>query len=386
MNNLLQKLKSKISRRTSLVLLPIIAAIKYHNDKNYDLALVDKGFASRMKSADAEEHKIVERIIRAYNKAKAAQKNLSEIFQVSNEWLPIYNRYMGNIIDALTKENAAKVSEIYGNFMRDDCSTGLQGLPLDMKKCFFSGKISRMHKMLFLADVLHRHDLWKKFLGGKYTDDALSSSDIGNPYGYYIDGKFIRTGAETFHYFAARISGLLKDVRGRKMVAEIGGGYGGMAYFLLRDNADVTYADFDLPENMALTSYYLLNSFPKKKALLYGEGKLDARSLAENEIIIMPNFEFAELPSGAADLVYNSYSLAEMSRGTIDHYVSETARISKRYFLHVNHTRHSAVVADDFGVDRNSFDLASKQPARWSDMISLYTEYYEYLYKKKDIP
>jgi hypothetical protein len=42
-----------------------------------------------------------------------------------------------------------------------------------------------------------------------------------------------------------------------------------MAYFIIRDINEAAYIDLDLPENIALTSYYLLKAFPKKKIILF---------------------------------------------------------------------------------------------------------------------
>jgi hypothetical protein len=59
--------------------------------------------------------------------------------------------------------------------------------------------------------------------------------------------------------------------RQEKIVVELGGGFGGLAYYLIRDNPQVTYLDFDLPEATALASYYLMRSLPSLSIQLYGE-------------------------------------------------------------------------------------------------------------------
>jgi putative sugar O-methyltransferase len=171
------------------------------------------------------------------------------------------------------------------------------------------------------------------------------------------------------HYYAKVLSRLLRGTR--KRVLELGGGHGGMAYFLIRDNPDVTYIDFDLPENAALTAYYLLRAFPNKRVLPFGEEEDLSAS-----IIIMPSFAITELADKSVDVAFNSYSLAEMSRETIDTFVSELMRLASEYILHVNHNRVSKVVADDFGIE-GKFDLLYKIPALWNRGM----DEYEYLYK-----
>jgi len=44
-----------------------------------------------------------------------------------------------------------------------------------------------------------------------------------------------------------------------------------MAYYFIRDNVNSAYIDLDLPENSALTAYYLLKAFPDRRIRLFGE-------------------------------------------------------------------------------------------------------------------
>jgi hypothetical protein len=99
----------------------------------------------------------------------------------------------------------------------------------------------------------------------------------------------------------------------------------------------------------------------------------------------MPNFEMPRWPSASADLVFNSYSLAEMTRETIATYVAEMSRITSHYLFHVNHTRNSKVVADDFGIDPRRFMLLYKMPAGWNRGRALNSDEWEYLYEKREM-
>ena len=351
-------------------------------DINYDLDSVEKGFAACGEEAQ-DDSDILNRICAAYNKAKDVQRYASLVYSPSNEWLPIYERQLGEVISVLSNRDIDKLGNIYGNFWRDPCSTGLHGLPVDMKKHFFGKRIGRRYGMLWLNDVLHRYRLWYSLLGNTHEIAALDSPNIGNPYGYFIEGQFIKGGSDYLHYYATLIGRLIK-AETSKCVVELGAGFGGMAYYLCRDNSDLTYIDFDLPENMALTAYYLLKAFPDKNILLFGEANLTPESIEDNDILIMPSFEIGNLPAESADLVFNSYSLAEMSPETISVFVTEFMRIIKAngYFLHVNHNKNSLVVADDFGVDPVQFGLLYKIPALWNIARNSRMDEYEYLYRR----
>lgn len=355
---------------------------EFRGDKYYDLDMVDKGFADRREETQ-DDSEILGRICASYNKAKDVQRHASPVYSPSNEWLPIYEKPLREVIDALTNRDINKLGRIYGNFWRDPCGTGLVGLPIDMNKYFFGRRIARRHKMLFLNDAIYRYRLWHNLLGKTHKVKDLDSPCVGNPYGYFIDGTFIKGGSDYQHYYATVIGRLIKAGTS-KCVVELGAGFGGMAYYLIRDNEDLTYIDFDLPENMALTAYSLLKAFPEKKILLFGEADLTQEAIQSNDILIMPSFEISNLPDHCTELVFNSYSLAEMSKETITTYISEFERIieSGGYFVHVNHNKNSVVISDDFGVNPDQFDLLYKIPALWNMGSNSHMDEYEYLYRK----
>jgi hypothetical protein len=290
---------------------------------------------------------------------------------------------MGGVISALKKGDSLELISIYENFMRHRCSTGLHGMPVDMEETYFGGSISKIDGDLYLYDSIYRYNHWKKLTENRFDESELEMPNFGNPYGYHVSDTFIRTGAEYLHYYASRIRELISEGTGRKVVVELGGGYGGLAYFLNLKTENLTYIDLDLPENMALTAYYLLNSFPEKNILLYGENDLDPVDFNKYDIVILPNFEITKLPSKFADLVFNSYSLAEMPTQTIDLYIDELARACKNYFMHVNHNRDShSYIADDFGIEKHDFRLTYKKKALWNLGRNSNMDEFEYLFKK----
>lgn len=353
--------------------------MELRNDSNYNLGEVDKCFIDR-RGGQVEDTEILNRIIKSYNLAKAAQEEAGSSFRPSNEWLPIYEMHLGEVISVLKNKDIVRLRNIYNNFFRDPCSHGLHGLPRDMKKYYFSNNISLYSKMLYLNDNIHRYRLWKTLLEDAFDVNNLSVPTIGNPYGIYIDGTFTNSGFYN-HYYAVQIARLCKEIK-RPTVVELGGGYGSMAYFLSRDNNNITYIDFDLPENTALTAYFMLSAFPDKNILLYGEDELNDDTIRKNNIIIMPSFECTKLPEKSVDIAFNSYSLAEMSPDTINTFISEFMRIVRGYIFHVNHNRNSVVTADHFGIDQGRFELIYKTPALWNMGLNPDSDEYEYLYKR----
>lgn len=381
----LKKLLIRLYKGLNIRIEVLLKSKKYKCDTNYRMnSDINKCFEDRI-DLSGDDAELLKRISLAYRKASQDLLTVPEIFRPSNEWLPIYKHNLKDVMQALAECNVCELDKIYRNFWREPCSTGLVGLPVDMKKAFFgkNKKISYINKTLFLNDSIHRLNLWKKYLGQRYAIDSLISPLIGNPYGYFIDNKFIKSGADYLHYYATRINELLGSIQGRKVVAEIGGGFGGMAYYLIRDSKNTTYIDFDLPENLALTTYYLLKAFPEKKVLLYGEAEFGNDDLSNYDIVLMPNFQLDKLPDNTCDLMFNSYSLAEMSRETINHYVSQSAKFINAggWFFHVNHTKHSLVSARDFLIPDN-FELISDEFAAWNLGRNSNMDEYEFLYRK----
>jgi hypothetical protein len=129
----------------------------------------------------------------------------------------------------------------------------------------------------------------------------------------------------------------------------------------------------------------LLSAFHEKKIGLYGEVNLSSANLEEYDIILMPNFEISKIKNDSGDLIFNSYSLAEMSSETIDEYISHFNRIAKKFIFHVNHTRDSVIKANDFKIDLNKFELLYRAPALWNKARNKDMDEFEYLYKNKQL-
>jgi hypothetical protein len=289
---------------------------------------------------------------------------------------------MQPIMTALLNEDIAAVGRSYRNFWRDPCATGLVGFPVDMASKYLGSKIEEEDARIVVRDALWRRRLWRELVPN--TDvSALKSPNIGNPFGLGCQGVFLRGGCDYHHYYATQIIRILSSP-GRTMVGELGGGFGGMAYYLMRDAPKNTYINFDLPENMALSAYYLLSAFPQKRIALYGETPMATADWSAYDALILPSFMIESLPASSLDLMFNSYSLAEMSPETIALFVREFGRTVRRYVLHVNHNRNSVVKADDFGIERVGFSLLYKIPALWNYAANRDCDEFEYLYRRDD--
>ena len=131
--------------------------------------------------------------------------------------------------------------------------------------------------------------MWKYF--NKDKNEDLEDLDIpkhGNQIGAVINNKFMVIGSFTNHIYSKILSNYLNLKSEKNKILELGGGYGKLAYYLLKNINSYTYIDLDIPETLTLASYFLSKSFPNKKNLFYGERKFNNNILNEYDLIFFP--------------------------------------------------------------------------------------------------
>jgi putative sugar O-methyltransferase len=335
----------------------------FRGDSRYDLKNVSRGLFSHTQDSD-DDTGLLARICAAYNKAAQQERLAPAVYQASAWWRRVRQESLGPVIRALQTRDIDSLRGMYRNFFRDPCSKGLVGVPYGMSKTPFGEMIKDMHRRAFLGDALYRIDHWRIQTGGQFPLHELAGPEIGNPFGVLIDGTLVRMGAAYQHYSAQRICGCLNSEIGT--VTEIGGGFGGMAYYLLRDRAGVKYIDFDLPESIALTSYYLLKSFPNLKFLLYGESTLTVETLARADVVLMPLIEMERMPSKSTDVVFSSHAMSDISHEAMRAYLKTIARIAKSQFLYIGNSQGTESIVRLTTKNRHLFRLIETLPSGWN--------------------
>jgi len=340
---------------------------------------VSKSFIDR--HAQGADNLKIERISKAYQVWKSIQGKSRPEYQVSREWLPIYSQYMNNISQALLNGDIPNLKKMYENFFRDPLSTGLHGLGFDMVEKYMSPdsiptEIDLQTFLKFVVEYANNFLLNHKDVPVK----ALERPPVGNPYGYTLDNIEVFVGAEYHFSYARKIGTLLKGIQ-CPTVMELGGGFGGMAYYLLRDYPNIKYIGIDLPENSALQAYYLMSYYPDLNIKLYGEENINGD--ADYDVLIMPNFAIESLSPNSVNLSFNSYSLAEMSAESVNNYVSHICQLTKNFILHLNHV-YWEISSDNFPIDYEKFQLLFRNPTNWGkDPMRYSLDHHEFLYVGK---
>jgi hypothetical protein len=355
---------------------------RFRGDARYNLRNVTNGFVSRIDDA-SDDTALLERICAAYIKAVEQQPFAAEIYQSTEWWKEIRERSLGPVMRALQTCDVGALNRMYRNFFRDPCSTGLVGMPYGMSRAYSGGVAKDLHRRLYLVDVLYRIDCWVSETNGLFLLSDLAGPGIGNPFGVEIEGTLVTTKAAYQHYCAKRIGKELGPKR--NLVAEIGGGFGAMAYYLLRDRADLTYLDFDVPESIALTSYYLLKAFPKLNFLLYGEKDLTNEALARADVVLMPLFEMEKMPVKSVDVTFSSHAISDISREAMGRYLEIIGRMTRSRFLCIGNSQRATTISEVAGERDDLFQPIEMRPSGWHSHSYSTESEVECLYRVGDI-
>lgn len=168
----------------------------------------------------------------------------------------------------------------------------------------------------------------------------LDAPAVGNPWGYVVDGQLLYEPVCEYHYHAYYTRKLMSSVPS-PVVLEIGGGFGGLAYQLLKRGTDVTYIGLDLPEASFLQAYYLASTLPHLKIRTFqsADERITSEMLQEYDVVLMPNFMLPQIDAGVVDLALNIRSLSEMPAQTIAEYLAQLDRIGPLFVFHENLSR-----------------------------------------------
>ena len=142
-------------------------------------------------------------------------------------------------------------------------------------------------------------------------------------FGHEIDGALYNL--DTLKFFEVLIAlergAVLDEIRapGRKLVWEIGAGWGGFAYQFKTLFPDVTYLIVDLPELFLFSAPYLMTMFPEAKVHFYNDGDT-AADWEGADFAFVPARATDSLRGARPDLALNMVSFQEMTTEQVDGY------------------------------------------------------------------
>ena len=189
----------------------------------------------------------------------------------------------------------------------------------------------------------------------KFEEKLKALIDVGAPdllvpewpelggFGFIVDGRLFNI--DTLKFFEVLIAldkgAVLQEFRGntdRRLVWEIGAGWGGFAYHFKSLCPNVTYVISDFPELFLFSATYLMTAFPNATVAFWGEEPAD-RLFArwrDLDFIFLPNTSLAELKPERLDLTINMVSFQEMTDAQVAAYVERAFDLKCPFLYSLN--------------------------------------------------
>lgn len=155
----------------------------------------------------------------------------------------------------------------------------------------------------------------------------VPESPLLGGFGFEIDGVLCNIDILKFYevLIALRKAAVLDEFQGnaeRRLVWEIGAGWGGFARAFKTVCPNVTYVITDLPELFLFSGTYLMTVFPDARVGLAGERPLPdlLADWAAYDFILLPNTLLVDTQPPRVDLTVNMVSFQEMTAAQVDAY------------------------------------------------------------------
>jgi hypothetical protein len=176
----------------------------------------------------------------------------------------------------------------------------------------------------------------------------VPESPLLGGYGFEVDGELFNI--DTLKFWEVLIAlergAILDEFRGnseRRLVWEIGAGWGGFPYQFKTLCPNVTYVVTDFPELFLYSATYLMTMFPEARVAFWGEAptpEILAR-WHEYDFIFMPNTALDELVPPRVDLMVNMVSFQEMTQQQVTTYVRHGHEVNARFLYSLNKEKSS---------------------------------------------
>jgi putative sugar O-methyltransferase len=362
--------------------------MKFLCDRKFNLSHLDSGLKDRRDTNPISDHEriVVQRIINSYLYAEVDAPNAPQAYQPGHKWKPQIMEKRKAFIEAAHQNDIDALALLLRNFFRNNGALSILKSNMFHEVSAKNAILRNMYQKELTYAVLTDVKNWKSTFPGESLE-KLNLSGVGNPFGCDMDGVIITGSSCSLYYYAQKVNRLIQGID-HPVVAEIGGGFGGLLYYLMGSNAEVHSINFDLPEVLMIAQYYLMMSLPEKRFLLYDEARqkdlLSSSDISTYDFILLPNFSLPRLEDLSVDVFVNTHSLSEMSYPTVEEYIKQISRVTKKYFYHENSEvkreigyGYKETTSSEFPISPEHFCLEYKTKAIWNE-----PRYFEFLYQK----
>lgn len=304
------------------------------------------------------DHHLLRRICEAYILSKKNQPQ-SGPYAVHGMWESILQSKYQEMIQATEKKDIDRLASIlnnafrkgtYGLSMSGDLPSPEKSLTVESYLNNYVDNLLRLALFVNLPEIAKDMDnelyvfeakypirtIWESICNRIAIDPSYPTD--GNPFGMLYTSQYgtcaiPKTAFRHLHTAIRAIELIDADAKDSATIVEIGGGFGGVLYYLHKlSRRNTLLKSIDIPETNIISSYFLSKALPDVPIRFYGENPLPG---SENTIQVMPNWTLKEIAPCSVSLVINSDSLPEMPAETMSEYLRNISTIAQ-YFFSIN--------------------------------------------------
>lgn len=249
-----------------------------------------------------------------------------DIYLAGADWARILQSTWINFDKFARMNNIEECASFLENFFRSRVIEGFWGETVE-------GLMEKRRIELFRDQLL----AWIE-ISDDFEFHKLAFPEIGNPWGFDINQVFAIEPSMEYVFYAQQIAKLTTGIANPKIL-EIGGGFGGLAFYLKKIAPNVKYFGMDVTENLVLQKYFLTSAFgPGKVKLIKNKQEFCYINQFQSDTTttLLPNRLIEEFEDNYFDIVVNFRSFAEMPSSSLSNYLKQSSRISKRFIYHEN--------------------------------------------------
>tara|TARA_B100000989_G_scaffold222678_1_gene170253 strand:+ start:5436 stop:6476 length:1041 start_codon:yes stop_codon:yes gene_type:complete len=320
-------------------------------------------FYSELNKPDSIDYQIVDEIIKL-NKIIGA-------VDMGGAWKFYNENTRKNYVSALRNNDRETLVNLLPSFFQNECSSAIITPSIYVAKDF-----NLANQMMWDLDA------FSEFTNNDYDLSILNTPKIGSPFGIELNENKILPDSARHLFFAEKLKNLSNGTNSN--ILEIGGGYGGLIYFIKKIGFNENYFNIDLPETLFVCYYYL------RKNNIPCEFLIDEKPFKKGVVYLIPSILCNDVVTNIEfDIFFNSASLSEMDKKICFNYIDMVNKKSPNYILHCNSNFlafpdskiHIEVLARDFPIDSKIYNLKYKHISPFQGASGRYRIFF---YEKND--
>jgi putative sugar O-methyltransferase len=343
---------------------------------------------NKLNKIDLIDLSLSAKIFESYKKMKNEQEKIGDLYKPSSLWQKHLDKDYEIINNSIKNNDLEEFLFFLQNFGNWKNYLGIESHDLIQK---YNSNIllkSFLEESIFGGQLR----IWKYFNNNKNDFSDLNMPRFGNQIGATIDGNFIVIGS-FFNDIYSSILNEYSNINKKTVIAELGGGYGKFAYYFIKKVKNYSFINFDIPEVLVLSMYYLIKSFPSKNYFLFGDKIFDNSLLDKYDLLFLPSWEIEKINNDYIDIFINQTSLGEINPEAAKNYINHICRISKLFFSSNHETFRNkfenqkfSLINKEYPISKN-FQLLVRYPdighmTYQQNKINFDSDIFFYIYKK----